>query len=451
MKIVAFLVVDGGLETIQILAREMEQLASVPCDEDIGKQAFGSHSSLRVVRAGKPFAAKGEEVVVRPLLLCSEEGCESAAAGTVVGDVLSCKKTASVFDVAKALGERSRLLCEAWVHVALDPLSEAGIKEVQDNRTDGAAALASLSVKHFSVAAERWLSEHADERFFSTKEECVRALGYHFSQSRPAMAPIAVSIADCAARIIKRMRECSSSSFSPSLSPCKIGDAVCEEIASASGTICRLWLESVPDGATVVTLSWSGTVAKCFLGDTFPEKKRSLHVVVCESRTLGEGARFGERLAGAGTLGKVTVIPDCAALPFLETCLLRGAPVVVVVGADAVFGDAGFNNKTGTRTLLLAARECGVRASVLCDSFKVSPEPKAPQAQVPVFEVDESPFFSPGTGVCTWSPLFEVTPLSTNPNVEFITEKGFATPSDITELSTLNKTKYEELLSSSFN
>lgn len=443
MKIVVFLVCNNGLESVKISSYEVEQGSENPCYEDVRKQIFESSSSpsffssLRIIRAGKPFVTKEGESV-KSLLFKSEEGCE-----VVSNDNLICAKTLSIFDIADNYGKKSRLLCEAWMHVALDDLSEAGIKEVQDNRTDGAAALASLSVKYFSEAAGRWASEKADVKYFSSKEECVRALGYHFSQARPSMAPIAVSVSNCAARIIESVRD---GTAHEKVSPSEIGDAVRKEIASASGTICRLWMESVPDGATVVTLSWSGTIAKCFLGDSFTEKKRTLHVVVCESRTLGEGARFGEKLAGAGTLGKVTVIPDCAALPFLETCLREKTPVVVVVGADAVFGDAGFNNKTGTRMLLLAARECGVRASVLCDSFKVSPEPSAPQAQLPVSEVDESPFFSPGTGVCSWSPLFEVTPLSTNPGVEFITEKGIATPSEIAKLSSLNRATYEDLL-----
>lgn len=440
-KVVAFLIADSGLGTVQLSTREISE---EPCNEGAVRQAFGN-PSLSVVRAGKPFAAQ-DGATVKSLLLRCEGGNEGAVSAE---EALTFPKAASVFDIAKALRKReniSQVLCEAWMHVALDPLSEAGIKEVQDNRTDGAAALASLSVKHFSEAAERWVSEGAAEKCFSSREECVRALGYHFSQARPSMAPIAVSVANCAARIIQGMAV-QQGQRQPS--PREVGDAVREEIASASGTICRLWMETVPAGATVVTLSWSGTVAKCFLGESFAEKKRTLHVVVCESRTLGEGARFGEKLASAGCLGKVTVIPDCAALPFLETCLEGGVPVVVVVGADAVFGDGGFNNKTGTRTLLLAARECGVRASVLCDSFKVSPEPRAPRAQFPVSEVDESPFFSPGTGVCSWSPLFEVTPLSTNPNVEFVTEKGVATPADIAELSSQNRATYAALLSPS--
>ena len=425
-KVVVFLVAGSGHATKQVSIREVEHDSEEPLDEGFAKQAFGN-PTLSVVRAGKPFATKEGETVESLLLKC-EGGCECATPTNAT--TLTFPSASSVFDVAEPIrkqGEAAQVLCEAWVHVALDPLSEAGIKEVQDNRTDGAAALASLSVQHFSEAAARWVSEGAAERYFSTRAECVRALGHHFSEARPSMAPIAVSVANCAARILT------------GVAPLAAGAAVRGEIAAASGTICRLWMESVPAGATVVTLSRSGTVAKCFLGEAFAEKKRSLHVVVCESRTLGEGARFGEELAGAGGLGRVTVIPDCAALPLLETCRRAGAPVAVVVGADAVFGDAGFNNKTGTRTLLLAARECGVRASVLCDSFKVSPEPTAPGAQTPVSEVDESPFFSPGKGVCSWSPLFEVTPLSTNPDVEFVTEKGVATPADIAELSSQNR------------
>ena len=467
---ITFIVFDSGSGPVHVCAvkeeGEREEL-------DHEKNIFGE-----VVRTGKPFTESQPQqneddnnsngvAVIQTALHKTSEAVPAVALPAV--SVVCPRKAASVFDFAEAFRLKDPLLCEAWAHVALDPLSEAAIKEVQDNRTDGAAALASLSVRRFTEAVQRWTTEGV--RCFSCLEECVRALGHHFARARPSMAPIAVAVAGCASRVIQRLREesgcATTAKTATTLLLRETCDAVCREIATASETAGRLWLESVPTGATVVTLSWSGTVAKSLLGsghsnddgdedEACAAKRRSLHVVVCESRTLGEGARFGEKLASSGVLGKVTVIPDCAALPFLETCVQSAdsandatvvVAVVVVVGADAVFGDASFNNKTGTRTLLLAARECGVRASVLCDTFKVSPEPRAPAAQLPVSEVDESPFFAPGTGVHSWSPLFEVTPLTTNPNVEFVTERGVATPADIARLSSLNRKACDALSS----
>jgi translation initiation factor 2B subunit (eIF-2B alpha/beta/delta family) len=109
-------------------------------------------------------------------------------------------------------------------------------------------------------------------------------------------------------------------------------------------------------GKTVLTHSWSSTVARAIRG--------ARSVVCTESLPGGEGRRAAEVLGGR-------VIPDSAA--YRE---MAGVDVVVV-GADAVTPDTVVN-KVGTALVALAARERGVPAWVVCGEEKfVGPEWRA--------------------------------------------------------------------------
>jgi len=113
------------------------------------------------------------------------------------------------------------------------------------------------------------------------------------------------------------------------------------------------------DGATVLTLSRSGTVAAAL------DRAVTNGVVVLESLPGGEGVAVAESLSADHD---VTLARDAA----VADCLAAGVDAVLV-GADAVLPDGSVVNKVGTRTVAIAAAHEGASVFVACASAKVAP------------------------------------------------------------------------------
>jgi translation initiation factor 2B subunit (eIF-2B alpha/beta/delta family) len=113
------------------------------------------------------------------------------------------------------------------------------------------------------------------------------------------------------------------------------------------------------DGATVLTLSRSGTVA------TALDRAVTDGVVVLESLPGGEGTSVAESLS---TDHDVTLARDAAVADRVAAGV--GA---VLVGADAVLPDGSVVNKVGTRTAATVAAHEGASVFVACASAKVAP------------------------------------------------------------------------------
>jgi translation initiation factor 2B subunit (eIF-2B alpha/beta/delta family) len=111
----------------------------------------------------------------------------------------------------------------------------------------------------------------------------------------------------------------------------------------------------------ILLISYSGSVvAACVM---MQRVRRSVRVVVCESRPKREGLLLARRLTRGGC--RVTLITDAAMGTWIPRC---GA---VLLGCD--WADRhGFINKTGSKALSALAEDAGIPVYVLADRFRVS-------------------------------------------------------------------------------
>jgi Initiation factor 2 subunit family len=127
----------------------------------------------------------------------------------------------------------------------------------------------------------------------------------------------------------------------------------------------------------LITLSYSGSV--CSTLETIAAERR-LRVVCGEGRPRYEGRRLATALERAGA--QVTLVVDAALTSFLAEAS------AVLVGADAVFGDA-WVNKIGTFGLAAAASFCGTPVYVVAARDKFVPASVAARLVLPLRALDE--------------------------------------------------------------
>lgn len=164
----------------------------------------------------------------------------------------------------------------------------------------------------------------------------------------------------------------------------------------------------------VVTLSRSETVLRTLrLGD--PEV-----VYITESRPAREGVDVAEELARSGE--RVVLHTDAA----VGTVLSERA-TVAVVGADAVRPDGTVVNKTGTRTLAVAAEYEDVPLYVVAASDKVATGPLRVEAG------SSDTLYDGEAPVETYDPTFDVTPPDLVDGV--VTERGLLSTDEVGDLA----------------
>ncbi|AGB30193.1 initiation factor 2B related protein [Natrinema pellirubrum DSM 15624] len=166
-------------------------------------------------------------------------------------------------------------------------------------------------------------------------------------------------------------------------------------------------------GGSVATLSRSGTVLEAL------ETGEPSRIFVAESRPAREGIDVAERLA-ATTDCTVTVHTDAA----VAAVLARDDVDRVVVGADTVLPDGSVVNKTGTRTLAVAAAREGVPVSVVAATAKVSTS-----EAVNLESGDRSAVYDGDAAIDALNPTFDVTPADCV--TEIVTERGVLEPAEI--------------------
>ncbi len=171
------------------------------------------------------------------------------------------------------------------------------------------------------------------------------------------------------------------------------------------------------DGA-VATLSRSDTVLEAIRGGD-PSR-----VFVAESRPAREGIDVAEGLAAADDLDcPVTVHTDAAAAHVLSSEAIDR----VVVGADTIRPDGSVVNKTGTRTLALAAAREGIPVSVFAATDKVST-----REAVNLESGDRSAVYDGDADLDVVNPTFDVTPADCIDG--FVTERGVLEPAGIDDV-----------------
>jgi ribose 1,5-bisphosphate isomerase len=168
------------------------------------------------------------------------------------------------------------------------------------------------------------------------------------------------------------------------------------EIADATAASARAAADAMGDARRIVTLSYSSAVCEAIR--TMRESRADLRVTVLESRPKLEGMTLAKRLACEGV--EVTVMTDASVVMAVERA------DAVLVGCDAIIGEY-LQNKTGTRALVLAAREAGIRCCAVTQTLKIVPSrfPHSPELQDPE-DVGLS------EGVRFVNSVFEIAPLA---------------------------------------
>jgi len=263
----------------------------------------------------------------------------------------------------------------------------AGIDEIRNDRASGAAKQTQRAAKLLVECAE-----YAPEDL----PEIARAL----TAAQPAIG----SLLNLSALVLR----------SPDV------PAACREFLESmdrsTARVAQIAAALVPDGATVMTHSFSSTVLTALRGAWWGGKRFS---VICpESRPICEGIAMAASLGIAGI--PVSFIADSAIHRVLPEAQL------VLVSADAA-SPRGIFNKTGTALAALAARELRVPVYALCSSCKFLPPSSDPPPETRKDPRELLERELPHVTVVNYH--FDVTPLDYFSGI--VTEDGVLTPAEL--------------------
>lgn len=281
-----------------------------------------------------------------------------------------------------------------------------GVESLGQDRISGATDLSARAADillDYIALARAWPPARQREGLIALCEQLL--------QAQPNMAPI-VNLCSAALEAGARNRRDSEEwarqveetvrSFRDQLESCN------RAIAAQSLPI----LQGFTKPVRVATLSASSSVMAVLLHAAHAGV--ALKVFCAESRPHFEGRDFAERLAAEGV--PVTLFID-AALPLA----VHNADVALV-GADAI-GIGGVVNKMGTQALVLAARQAGVPAYVLCGTLKFWPAAAGPGPRLDEYDIhDPGEVYQGLAPVRVLNRYFESVPLTAFAGV--VTENG---------------------------
>lgn len=227
----------------------------------------------------------------------------------------------------------------------------ARVAEIASDNRSGADTLARKAAETLELQAGGSYADGSALRH--VLQETARLL----VAAQPAMAPI-FNLANAVLFAIEGCRDASSLRAAVT-STCRGFTA---KIDKAQEAISEAVCQRIPEGAVIVTHSFSSTVATALLGAR--RKGRRFSVICTESRPVLEGIALAKLLAGAGIA--VTLTTDAAIYRHMA-----GA-TVAMSGADTV-ALQGVVNKAGTALLALAARAHRLPFFVLAGTHKFLP------------------------------------------------------------------------------
>lgn len=176
------------------------------------------------------------------------------------------------------------------------------------------------------------------------------------------------------------------------------------------------------DNTTILTHSYSGTVANAIVGS----RGKNVHIIVTESRPLNEGVKTANRLSEKYD---VTLITDAQAGHFI------GQADIVLIGADTVLSDGTVVNKAGTHLIALAAERQNVPVYALCQTDKFLPLAHDNESPIELEEKDGSEVISERVqNVNVRNIYFDFTPADLIRGI--VTERGILTTNDVLPIAT---------------
>jgi translation initiation factor 2B subunit (eIF-2B alpha/beta/delta family) len=264
-------------------------------------------------------------------------------------------------------------LYDAWRHVA------PTVETVRADRTHGSAWIAARAVevlRDAAAEADAWRDVAAVARDLRTARPEMAAVANAVDRTVAAAGPVPADPETVVARAIDGLEDTLTAD-------------------DRAGRVAARHLRG-SDARAVATLSRSGTVREA-LRSLSPDR-----LVVAESRPEREGVGVAE-WAAVGTDAAVTLTTEAG----LPTALASERVDAVLVGADSITPAGDVVNKTGTRTLALAAREAGVPVYVAASTLKIRPmgDDAAPEQTSPTEAV-----YDGDVDVSVHAPTFEPVP-----------------------------------------
>jgi ribose 1,5-bisphosphate isomerase len=280
------------------------------------------------------------------------------------------------------------------------------IDAIRMDRSRGAAELARLAAEALVAVGDAKLPLSS-----GAYVESVYAAARRIANARPNMAPLQHAVAAVLTALDSANKRL--------LAPQDIHSIVAEAAKAfqdasraASSAVASLAQTLVEPGETILTHSRSSTVLKALAGMA----AKKINVVVTESRPLNEGVGVACELDRFGI--DVTLITD-AQVGVMMPRIKR-----VFVGADSILADGSLVNKAGSYPIALAARDCNVPFSVLCETTKINPF--ALPGRISLEENDPAEVLETDEPFRVRNVYFDITPLSLISNL--VTESGIHNP-----------------------
>ena len=320
-----------------------------------------------------------------------------------------------LLDQTRLPGEEVYIECKD-----LDTVAEA-IKRLA---VRGAPALGVVAAMAVALESRNIQSSSTEGFFQELQKLCDRIL---------STRPTAVNMAWALNRVnaaLKSAREADVNSLKKLL--VKEALAIFQEDIEANQQIGRHGQELVRDGATIITICNTGSLATAGYGTAFgvirsaAEAGKNILVVSCETRPLLQGCRLTAWELQKNNIPFV-LITDSMAGYYMKK---RNADLVIV-GADRIAANGDAANKIGSYSLAILAHHHQVLFYVAAPISTIDPHTQHGD-DIPIEERKPEEITYIGSqrvapvGTAVWNPAFDVVPSSLIAGI--ITEKGVLRP-----------------------
>ena len=263
------------------------------------------------------------------------------------------------------------------------------VNQIGVDNTSGAAELARAA----AIGVLEWINQTASDLLPEWKVE-LSAFATALSMAQPAMATL-FNLAN------EMLLASESTAVAQEVRPAvrRAVQAFLEQTARANRSLAEATLGVLPQGARILTFSYSSSVLAVLLG---AHARRRLSGVLCtESRPMLEGQHLATELTKAGIAVEFGV--DAAIATLAERAQLA------LIGADSITVQ-GVINKLGTTSLALVCQHLAIPCYVIADRHKWVPAAAATRG-FSTFKPEAEVWHDPPAGVSIRNAYFECTPL----------------------------------------
>lgn len=286
-------------------------------------------------------------------------------------------------------------------------------EDIEANRVPGGSAFARAGAGLIALS----LKEAAATSRAQTID-LVEELADWLSDVKPSMAVVR-NVADLARRVASQAPETPGDAAANAVVSAM--DAFCERSERAIAQLASFAMKVIPAGAKVLVHSYSASLVA--LLHSAVEAGLGYELLVTESRPYRESRRLVDTLVD--TEVPITLFSDAG------VAIAASKADLAVVGADSVFADGSFANKTGSLPLAQACAREDVPVYVATELAKVYPGDPADVAMElrPAAELAEGWPLAVSGRVTVWNQFFER--VEAGLVTRYVTEAGLLAPGEM--------------------